>query len=83
MHVINGVMVVHSHPYNSDTEHSHDSGTIILIEQLSSYLTVADTEPFALMRVNQRVEVLNYEPKQCRESFRPQPYPSLRAPPIC
>lgn len=43
VHIINGVMIVHSHP-SSDNRHTHTAGQVITIAQIGSYHTV---EPVA------------------------------------
>ncbi|NDV65123.1 hypothetical protein [Bacteroides sp. 224] len=38
-HVVNGVTIVHSHPFNEDAEHSHSTTEFQLIHLLSQVLT--------------------------------------------
>ena len=38
VHIINGVMIVHSHP-SSDDHHTHTAGQVITIAHIGSYQT--------------------------------------------
>lgn len=40
-HIIDGKVVVHSHPFSATEHHTHSTGTVQLIQLLSAYVTQA------------------------------------------
>ena len=87
-HIVNGVTIVHSHPYQSDSRdnpgHEHTGAELQLIQYLSTFFTVAIivfAVFMALVLTKCRLIVFFYNeiiPRQ-QNKF----YPFLRPPPIC
>lgn len=44
-HVINGVTIVHSHPFNKDSGHTHTSIELDIIHQLNHFVSSSPTLP--------------------------------------
>ena len=40
VHYINGVLLVHSHPFDSDAQHSHSKTELVVIDSISDYHTL-------------------------------------------
>lgn len=80
-HYVNGVMIVHSHPFK-DGHHHHTKSQLVVITQLSSYHTPKPEESFRLfversffVSIEQR-PVTAFTPKVHLKSQ------TLRAPPV-
>ena len=87
-HIINGVTIVHSHPFNSDngdgtTKLPHSEKQLFLIQLLSEFLTTAASITFAVFVLRSllyKIPVIRAEDGYVRSGGRCS-Y-SLRAPPF-
>lgn len=80
-HVVNGVIISHSHPFKGEHEHSEDEAETIFF--LSSFFSPSLTISFAtapvLLVLLCVLSVLSTEDVKCRNSYKTI---SLRAPPF-
>ncbi|MGI6794093.1 hypothetical protein ACMYZ5_07185 [Bacteroides sp. KG68] len=80
-HVVNGVIISHSHPFKGEHEHSEDEAETIFF--LSSFFSPSLTISFAtapvLLVLLCVLNVLSTEHVKCRNSYKTI---SLRAPPF-
>lgn len=85
-HVINGVTIVHSHPYkadtNGDTSHEHSGTELQLINALSVFYAAGAIIPFILLALLGKPQKMNFAgivyPAYAR---RIEPHHKLRPPP--
>lgn len=78
-HIINGVTIVHSHPFGG--QHDHAAGSYIQLAQLSHFLTTTIQEvklPQLQRPILCLVEVIPSVPLLCEDKA---PIPPLRGPP--
>lgn len=87
-HVIDNVLVVHSHPYNplSDKPHTHTTASLILIEEITHF-SVSDITPFHFEFKQQSFFIRNIasyccigeyaKSSVCRHFLRPPPSADL------
>lgn len=81
-HIVNGVMIVHSHP-SSDKHHTHTAGQVITIACLST-LQGLEAGPEATAEAGRPVlRVLEYPADTFCAHASHVSVPSLRAPPSC
>lgn len=45
-HIVNGVMIVHSHPFDKDDCHTHTKGQVLTIDQLSHPVLLPEVAAF-------------------------------------
>ena len=79
VHYINGMRVVHSHPYNID--HTHSQAEVIVIQHLSDYHTLEANIPFFVCAEDVVYDILEVKPEQSRAYDSCNRVTSLRAPP--
>ncbi|MGL5786726.1 MAG: hypothetical protein ACRCX4_07915 [Bacteroidales bacterium] len=80
-HIINGVMIVHSHPFEKDTTHNHTKSQVLTIDQLSQ-ANLLPAEPItSISPVLTPVYELTYDSRLSKAPGRTLTYTSLRAPP--
>lgn len=80
-HFINGVMIVHSHPFDKDTSHTHTKGQVLTIDQLS-HVNLLPAELITIVQpiISPAVEI-NYDSRLTSLAEKTLPFASLRAPP--
>lgn len=80
-HYVNGVMIVHSHPFK-DGHHKHTKSQLVVIAQLSSFLT-PKPETTSRLFVDRQL-VLSIEPNTEAPTVQGVNFKSLtlRAPPV-
>lgn len=69
VHIINGVMIVHSHP-SSDDHHTHTAGQVITIAHIGSYQTPEPEAGVSNVTVECIVEILKFGMKKTIAFFR-------------
>ena len=79
VHNVNGVLVVHSHPYNA--EHSHSQSGFQLIDRLSAFHTLEAEIPFFVSAQDIVYRILEVKPEQSIDHDLCNRIISLRAPP--
>lgn len=81
VHIVNGVMIVHSHP-SSQKHHTHTTGQVITIAHIGSFHTVEPTTSMVVIANRSVLYVLEYN----IDTFHPvAPHTHcihLRAPPF-
>ncbi|MGL4332192.1 MAG: hypothetical protein ACRCZQ_02180 [Bacteroidales bacterium] len=80
-HIVNGVMIVHSHPFEKDTTHNHTKSQILTIDQLS-HANILPAEPVTFIgKIDTPVVIIASDSRSLFTSERDVPFISLRAPP--
>ena len=82
VHVIDGVMVVHSHPHPLSSGHTHASGQLLTIAMLSNIVAepATDIEPVTVVRPLLHLHLCPPQPMETPVAA--SPVISLRAPPV-
>lgn len=81
-HVVNGVTIVHSHPFNKDTDHNHTTTELQLIHLLSHVVTAGTVIlPLLLLVYSRILRTLLNKPESSGYTSSPRGILSLRAPP--
>lgn len=85
VHIINGVTIVHSHPYdNNPTDHKHTGAELQLLQQLS---TIQQTDSCSFVYVVKAFFTyeteLNTQPVFHNHLYHLNKAIQLRAPPFC
>lgn len=83
-HIVNGVTIVHSHPFKKGVEHTHTEDGFILIDILNHVLIPLQKVFFSLSAVVLAlIAIISIQPRLCRllSSWRRHSVP--RAPPAC
>lgn len=81
-HIVNGVMIVHSHPFEKDTTHNHTKSQILTIDQLSQ-ANILPAEPITIITpVLTPIAELTYDSRVAENPGTTFSYISLRAPPL-
>ena len=81
VHYINGVLVVHSHPYGTKSEHTHSQSEVLVIDRLSDYHTLQVDSQVYLLATDIQYGSIEVEPQSTRSYDSCNRIPSLRAPP--
>ena len=82
-HVVNGVTIVHSHPFNKDVEHTHSTAEFQLIHHLSHVvITTGILFSFLLLFTPILLSVFQIDPDASRPISWYTGCISLRAPPF-
>lgn len=82
-HVINGVTIVHSHPFKKGTEHSHTTVEFQLIHLLNHVLvTDSGITPLFVATFFSLLCILITHPREVSYAFSRPGVISLRAPPV-
>lgn len=80
VHIVNGVMIVHSHP-SSNKDHTHTGGQVITIASIGSYHTVEPETGVAITVERPVLYIIEYNSDTFR-AVAPHTYcVHLRAPP--
>ena len=82
VHIVNGVRIVHAHPFSEDSSHSHSDQSLVVID-IANHQTFIDTE---YMAVPEAVEILlpsGAVPKIVGPAVSVSPHiPDHRGPPV-
>ena len=81
VHYVNGVLVVHSHPYGSKSEHTHSQSEVLVIDRLSDYHTLQVDSQIYISATDIQYRSIEIEPEFTRPYDSCNRIPSLRAPP--
>ena len=81
VHYINGVLVVHSHPYASDSEHTHTKSEVLVIDRLADYHTLQANSSNYICTTDIQFGVLEVDVDSTHPYVSYNRIPSLRAPP--
>lgn len=83
-HVVNGVTIVHSHPFNKDTNHSHTTTEFQLIHHLSHVITSGKfVFTLSIIFLPFLISVIAAKPETATRAIPCKGIISLRAPPVC
>lgn len=81
-HIVNGVTIVHSHPFKGDADHEHTTAEFELIQLLSSiYITGAVILSLLLALLPVAIRIAPFIPPAVSLRSEREPNTPLRAPP--
>ena len=82
VHIVNGVMIVHSHP-SQDKQHTHTAGQVITIAHLSDIQTLEPEVQTEISVFRPVLYILDYQTNTFRAKAPHTHCIHLRAPPCC
>jgi len=80
-HIVDGKIIVHSHPFSSTEQHSHSSNVLNLLQQISHFESKTPAIALLIVACLKLIQVINncYEQPDLNSIFHSQSY--LRPPP--